>query len=125
MRTLIERLEAAAEGSPELDGMIWCVVNGKKYKDASEHTIYDQCQVFYTEPPKRTQRPANIERYTRSIDAALSLVPEGFRRMDIMIVENGPAYIAYNGPVYDCEAATPALALCVAALKARESDDGR
>ena len=39
-----------------------------------------------------------------------------------MIIENGPNYIAYNGPVYNNEAATPALALCIAALKARQAD---
>lgn len=80
-------------------------------------------------------------RYTASIDAALRLVPEGWEwKVSNRAVEPdaGRAYIhtrelqhigvsgmtpnpAYKG--FENTAATPALALCIAALRARLADD--
>ncbi len=89
---LIARLEAASEGNADLD--------------------YEIAEVTDT-----IERP-----YTTSLDAALTLVPDGMRIM----VEGGmgrgaaqvwkPTMSAY----FDCKRAkTPAIALCIAALKAR------
>lgn len=68
-------------------------------------------------------RPADhlIRTYTASIDAALTLVPEGW----LSITYAGPGVMAECFPAGDRNSyqkefgATPAIALCVAALKAR------
>lgn len=57
--------------------------------------------------------------YTSSIDAALQLVPEGFewelqRQDDIAFAKLGDPLLYLEG-----EAKTPAIALCIAALKSR------
>ena len=104
---LIAKLEAAAEGSRELDFEIEAVVlqplSGKGLQ-----------------PP----------RYTTSIDAALTLVPNGWhyqiikwrcglgrkKAIEVRLAESGAKY--FDEPT--AAANTPALALCIAALKARK-----
>ena len=59
--------------------------------------------------------------YTASIDAALTLVPEGYDwSLDSFYDGQGRphAWVCKDGPFYIAIAATPALALCAAALKA-------
>ena len=135
MNDLIAKLESAKEGSDELDGRIWCELNGKRFKEAFESHIWHSCSVFYTEPPKRTQRVQNkIPNYSRSLDAALTLVPEGWHVSKIANYWGyfpGPelgdkGWVAIlrqlRGPLEDAEAygrPSAALALCIAALKAR------
>ncbi|KKL04415.1 hypothetical protein LCGC14_2616320, partial [marine sediment metagenome] len=72
---------------------------------------------------------------TESLDAALTLVPEGFAIEDFMIWPGHPASLTILGTHKDGdkywhnssdgrwkgEAATPPLALCIAALKARDA----
>ncbi len=66
-----------------------------------------------------------IPRYTTSLDAAVTLVPEGFYwslDYDCCARVFGPEDKSGNVPVGysdEADAATPALALCAAALKAR------
>lgn len=56
-------------------------------------------------------------RYTASIDAALSLVPEGH---EWVLDSQGLAAILFaNRASHAAHAKTPAIALCIAALKAR------
>ena len=118
MDTLIAELEAAARGSRELD-----------------HRIAELCV-----PPTEDARMAALESgddwprsYTTSIDAALTLVPEGRMWVHLWSCRNGD-----DGPDYHhCEievpeaddwmakvrnAPNPALALCIAALKARATN---
>lgn len=66
-------------------------------------------------------------RYTASLDAALTLVPVGVAwcLYSDSSIEYGPepeAGCMLNG--YGLDAATPALALCAAALRARASQNG-
>lgn len=110
---LIEKLEAASEGSRELD--LWISHLAGKHGSTFHHN----------EAFERIQRGRKLldmkwlPHYTTSLDTALSLVPEG----KLWTVSN------YNG-FGQCEAwfddgdfchpaATPALALCIAALKTR------
>lgn len=106
MKDLIKKLEAATEGSRELDISILKQI--MPYRRDRFHAI------------------ANLDkkhRYTTSIDAALTLVPEGFHWW----LESGNEYGSNpHAGVYHKEneqqegiAETPALALCIAALKAR------
>lgn len=91
MSELIEKLEAASKGSVELDHEIGRHINRLPLK------------------------------FTRSIGAALTLVPEGwYWNVD----SSGTASVADIGKDYRVQAETPTLALCIAALKARESSDG-
>lgn len=60
----------------------------------------------------------NVEKYTSSIDAALTLVPE-YSYAEIHT--DNCAFVRINGEEeYECwNVASPAIALCIAALKAR------
>jgi hypothetical protein len=136
---LINRLKEATEPERELDCEIAVAVLGGEVKwQASQYTG--------NLIPVRHYPSANhlsgighapVMNYTASIDSALSLVPEGYQ----WLVSNraptplqGRAYL-HNGqmvniggglernPNYrgaEYTAATPAIALCMTALKARE-----
>ena len=110
MDELIKRLESATEGSRELDAAI--IMSGL-------HVSMPDDPVGW--PPK----------FTTSIDAALTLVPAG-RPWSITQQSSGVGYFAdiaikdddgwwfeADGP--GSEAPTPALALCIAALRARSA----
>jgi hypothetical protein len=63
---------------------------------------------------------SNVPPYTASLDAAMSLVPEGrFWRIDR---DSAGHWARVSGIL--CGAATPALALCAASLKALASQEG-
>lgn len=101
MESLIKKLEAATEGSRELDGDI-------HYHDRKPY-------------PKGGWNTDGLPHYTTSIDAALRLVPEGFI-WDV--ASTGQAWVMGgldNEQHLVTSAPTPALALCIAALKAREA----
>jgi hypothetical protein len=97
-------------------------------------------------------RPENwhgfqLPAYTRSVDAALTLAPEGwwlaglnFNHADFRSKQDRDWHAEFGGPVtwvdydgfpepqFDCEggnAATPALALCAAALRAQSHLSGK
>lgn len=116
MDDLIARLEKATEGSRELDSQIaqnlWTQQFGK-------------CR------PKDLRIPT----YTTSIDAAMTLVPEGVEgevRWWKGADGNTYARACIDAdltsdvlPLYESATVrSPALALCIAALKARESSNG-
>lgn len=128
---VIRRLEAGESGI-DMDGRIWCALNGVKFAEAWEND--HSRSVAFTCPPKRTLkvRPYgrdDLPRYTTSLDAAVSLVPEG---MDWFVKHYASAGGKYGAVVtspelarrwgdYSCDdVATPALALCIASLKARK-----
>ena len=97
MDELIARLEQATGPNRELDHAVETAVLG-------EWTYY-------------------APEYTASIDAALTLVPEGFN-WTVDGFPSGPAcascYLAdAGGQLHD--GATPAIAICIASLKARQA----
>lgn len=103
---LIERLEAASGPDRQLDYLIADAVFGK------------------VKPP--FQR-GHCEKYTASLDAAMTLVPEGHRNNWSLIGFDGlggPSDLPWQADVADClaDAATPALALCIAALRAQAQE---
>lgn len=97
LASLIERLERASGPDRELDIDI-CTAIGKTRLAPG----------FQTAP-----------HYTSSIDAALTLVPDGWIAVvstnGMASVENKNKKNLVNGPA----SATPAIALCIAALRAR------
>lgn len=103
--TLIERLEAATAGSRELDAEIAHAIGAFKPKPVTARD-----ENFWT------------QHYTTSLDAALTLVPDGY---DYIIYRIDGEYYAEVGPTGSfgftkCVGApTIALAICIAALKAR------
>ena len=126
MKDLITRLEQASEGNRELDMEIQRPLEVAKHPDAV--FVDEDGQVWFAdvyedgEPASWTY--ADPPHYTTSIDAALTLVPEKLTNRTFMETcipakagfrKNGKAVLYF-------EAATPALALCIAALKARMSD---
>ena len=125
--TLTEKLEAATGPDRELDAHIWCHLHGKKYKGHWPAYNSDATQVEYTEPPKRTRlvtmgiasRP-HAERFTGSIDAAMTLVEDDWEwKLDNDTSgECAPFKFEMGLHIYG-EAPTPALAICIAAIKAK------
>jgi hypothetical protein len=112
---LAERCERATRSGAALDAAIWCALNGVALSDKLVADF------------ERGQAP----RYTASLDAALTLVPEGF---DWIIGRTNSgltihAEVGGRGGEYQRFAETPALALCAAALRARDvsrhSSEGR
>lgn len=127
MNDLIERIEAASGPDREIDCAIGVAIGR-----------------FFTLPPKWEGGPVGygyrgadgeerhpghggdqlVPRYTESVDAALTLVPEG-RSWELTQVVSEGISIAFIWNMFEAgegdsaEAATPALALCAAALKSR------
>lgn len=138
MTELIKRLEAAETGSRELDVEIFC---GYVRPDFNSEEFSPDGEI-----DKIRCSMAGVLNYTTSIDAALTLVPEGWRsghedsgKFDtVVFVEawcwpydssfnpdwmNGEQGYRSAEESVDGFAKTAALALCVAALKAREQND--
>lgn len=115
MTDLIARLEAAEGPDRELDAEIENLLAGGSDRDL-EYIVSNGVEDT-TAPP----------RYTASIDAALTLVPEGWT-WGIMHCAGAPPEVCFYRAVCGvyssivAVAATPALALCIAALKARNHD---
>jgi hypothetical protein len=106
MDDLIRRLEKASSPSRELDAQILEAIGGNPHEDGTP-------------------------RFSESLDAALTLVPEGYSKDMASCPENGAVVRVYFGPIRENSAGEPtgrantlALALCIAALKARLSLKG-
>ncbi len=129
---MIARLEAATEGSDELDAtLIACLVGGA----AAQSPINGRWCVYKGEhrdgSPAAWQprEPTMIELFrahidgrgpTRSIDAALTFKPERWSwRAGNLPSGKGFADLGTQQSLQCIVGATPALALCIAALKAR------
>lgn len=114
---LITRLESADGPSRELDADIaraigWeCVV-----RDPEAQGKYVCWRKHY-----RSGEWIMLPRYTASIDAALTLVPEGWD-WAIFHTNGGLTIHAWCGDKIDHFGDTPALALCIAALRAHQKD---
>lgn len=118
MKELIERLETATGPDRELDAAIarWI---GFEVQYSTE-----------INPQPCIWDGGYVEPYTASLDAALKLAPEGYGfKADCGLgfghsftVGHVGANKLYDRPEGWGKAATPALALCIAALYARTSD---
>ena len=153
---LIAKLETAEKGSRELDALVWVAIlprdgegfdgfdcpEGRHYEyDAEEDGKVNLYVVLGNKTSmRRAKRPA--PHYTTSLDAALPLVPEGWKIVAMSNV-GGNAFqlmadkLSENEPPKDMSLAIllgdsaewvrgshrggAALALCIAALKAREA----
>lgn len=111
LAALIEKLEQAKEGSRELDAEIAKLVG----------TEHGPREVVRVESRSIDSYPEVAPHYTESLDAALTLVPKGHGAVSASINERGPSSMRIGHPYVCGNAATPALALVIAALKALEA----
>jgi hypothetical protein len=132
---LIKALETADGPSLHMDGVLWCVANGYEfiewnttgcvYRGGSDNRVY--------RADSTTVRP-----YTASVDAAIALcerVLPGWR-LGITQGDDDENSIDFQGNVWPGEQPflleleqygyhkMPAIALCIAILRARLSQDG-
>lgn len=115
---LVERCEEATGPDREIDARIHCVLEGR---------VFVKWQGHYYECDKGPNYGGDeVPRYTASIDTAMTLIPEGMDwRVDTMtglpgaIVCVPNAWLSTKTAPMMHRGATPALALCVAALCAR------
>jgi hypothetical protein len=135
---LIARLEAAVEPSRDLDVAIWAAIGypgvvGTKptaYRLGTAEKLNGEVALTWPGNPRCGHHDlGQVRRYTASLDAALTLVPEG---ADVEVYfsprekphRRGCVVLTISRQVYEAHAATLALALCIAALRARAADGG-
>ena len=131
---LIEKLMAATEGSRELDFWIATVT---EWRSPPEHHFDGGAAHMRFAKKQFEQRTGlgpevcddmRLPRYTTSLDAALTLVPAAFAdNWDLRIRNGDSCHAEVYMPSYqqDGLARTPALAFCIAALRARSFEHGR
>lgn len=112
---VIRKLRSAGEGSRDLDEMVGRAL-GWTLRPVSEHIEED-----WFDP--RGVRAHFVPGFSKSIDAAASLVPNGWI-WDV--TSTGTSWVMHdltdgNGHHISTRGATPALALCIAALEALEA----
>ncbi len=96
LKSLIDELEQAKEGSRELDRKVY----------------------WRLDLPRIGNMEATIPRYTTSLDAALTLVPEDIWWQ--LRHEHGVYSVEVGRTIGTQQKSYPALALCIAALKVRD-----
>lgn len=139
MKDLLAKLEAAPEGSRELDAEIHiAVVNPKVMVDGGSYdgkqpAVYKPSVEAFANWEDTMASAADLmgtPRYTTSIDAALTLPPAWDWEIDYdsdMDGKNGLAVCRMGDPMLriEGEASTPALAVCIARLRARDYEASR
>ena len=100
LSALLTALEAATEGSRELDERIALYVGWAVQPDG--------------------QAQAGMPAYSTSLDAALTLVPDA-ETVRVWLTIGAPGAWASIDPSVPHKAATPALAMCCAALRTRSA----
>ncbi len=124
---IIARLEAATGPDRELDAAIDDAVRpeGHTFWCAEELPVHD---VLPSGIAVVIRHELQCGRYTASVDAALTLVPEGWHWTvyDTDGTEKSFAAIQIEPPSYSSapfcgSASIPAIALCIASLKARSA----
>jgi hypothetical protein len=134
MQDLIERLQSATGPVRELDGLIYGYLNGLKRNDCTFILEIDGERFQFEHPTERHPvgpaalyvRGYKVPEYTASLDAAVKLVPDDMP-WDIGGNTACPYATVWNADKtcpherYQVLADTPALALCIAALRARAS----
>lgn len=116
---LAERCKTAAGPDREIDCLIqeWRFpeltpdMRVMYYGDPTGEHVRDEGQTFVRSPS-----------FTASLDAAMTLVPEGYD-WAVFRTNGGLTVHSWCGNREDIFAATPALALCAAALRARAAQE--
>lgn len=123
---LADDIERAAEGSRELDARIFKVIEmplPREFMDRGIALSWDDCQQAFVMPLDDMQIRFEHPAFTTSLDAALSLVPDGYH----YTIEPDGAWIRCMGKddVHEFQSVLmrrggkcTALALCAASLRA-------
>jgi ABC-type cobalamin transport system permease subunit len=114
---LIARLAEASEGSEELDRAIATAVMGEPIEYVVLEGDPSQTPIPMWRYPDMSQ--GTELRFSRSLDAAKTLVPEVVAGWAVGVDHGRP--VASVGSLRIANGATLALALCIACLKARET----
>lgn len=129
MQDLIEKLKAATEGSRKLDTQIEaCRLGEDWYPSISEISGEWLCfsKSKFRDAAKKFPECRAAPAYTRSLDAARALVPSTLQWRVGADVENGAGWAVVGRADFDdftetiADAATPEIALCIAAIEAGE-----
>lgn len=121
---LISALEAASGPSRELDGWIFCAVHHPNERPQRNffYMNREEWGAFISNQPRPGITFHDAPHYTESIDAALTLVPEGYRAdMKAAPHRKGATALVWHDTEANGHADGPsyAIALCIATLKAR------
>lgn len=125
---LIARLEAAEGPSRDLDAEIHLVDETPEQNDKGFYKRFG-AWLGRDQWIASAMINDNTPHYTASLDAAVSLLPEGTQyclgclsdtRVPVRGVSRYHAWVGSQDTVY---APTPALAFCIAALRARQASD--
>ncbi len=127
---MIEKLEAATYGSRELSDTLALAIGWKQTTHGDNTRGYFVPRYLTWTSPDGTQQPPGDwwpPSFTQSLDAALTLVPQNCMKYGIEVYastgryKNGCDFPAgqHSNWVQVREAATPALAVCIASLKER------
>lgn len=125
--SLIERIEAATEGSRELDAGVWlaCTPGATRDKWSYIHKATGrECTVDETRDV--TDRLIIVPSFTASLDAVLTLLPDGFKwkcGYSRHVPHNAEVidYSAHTGTFIGESDASRCLALLAAILRARQA----
>lgn len=125
LKELIDLLERCAGPDRELDVEIQETVVGLEMYESIAERGGGKCIRYYPGPPGPTYRA--LPRYTSSIDAAMTLVPEGWSRhlseddKNIWWVDLRRRHVTSYDDVIITKNQSLAIALCLASLKAQLS----
>lgn len=147
---LIERLEALEAPCRECDVLIDAHRGGAFHRGISDEdakSIAEPATYWDKDTGEEVTKSGadtySVPHYTASIDAAMALVPEGWRICNFsqhdhkLLRQDGEWMCSLypDGKIDDCNrdfdwprcdnAPTPAIALCIAALRAQETANGR
>lgn len=128
--SLIEALATATRGDAVLNALIEREIRTPDWRERVGKEEICMGDAGLVRDSRADDYLPNIApRYSESIDAAMALVPAGLGySFDNLPPQRPWADIVRNGcRLTECgsHGATPALALCIAALKARETADAR
>lgn len=120
LTTLAARVEAASGADRDLDAEIaraagWDTVDGEQWWSPADAAERRRLKVS-----RWRHQPVPLPAFTASLDAAMTLVPEGWRKM-VDDLDRTPEAIVSTPEQrrsWDAAAATLPLALCAAALRA-------
>ncbi|NVD45720.1 hypothetical protein [Qipengyuania atrilutea] len=117
---LTNKLEQATEGSRELDAEIWLalVADEKALK-----AYHEGAKISAKEAAFRADYMMDGMRYSSSLDAAMSLVPEGYHvELERWADNRGRCEINWPSNTVNAWGSTLPLALCIAAIRSRRGE---
>jgi hypothetical protein len=126
LEALAERCEQATGPDKRIDLTIFATLHPDEFADAAEARQY--ASTSYQREMNNADwyyiSTIGLPRYTTSLDAAMTLVPEGWA-WSLNSGAQGECFarVSPKSRLTVVDAATPALAFCAAALRARASQD--